>query len=221
MWEETIGGMQNKTRQNRTKLQHKLQIRSRGNDQPGDLGEPPENASSQTSLFYLKSRFCPGLIGFWFFFYPIHLYFLAGFISPSLQSFQVDVFSVLIWVIVWGAGRRSGLPKQWLVLVLETSNSHRMSEELPAVGAGETLSWELPGGRGLRTGKEVGDWIRYMHKYLTEVPRWGGLSQACGRGRNRLEFEEESKYFGIFREGRPNSRTGSSSVTKIATARVF
>lgn len=62
MWEETIGGMQNKTRQNRTKLQHKLQIRRKGNDQPGDLGEPPENASSQTSLFYLKSRFCSGLI---------------------------------------------------------------------------------------------------------------------------------------------------------------
>lgn len=100
MWEETIGGMQNKT-----KLQQKLQIRRKGSNQPVDLREPPENPPSQTLLFYLKSCFCPGLIGFGSFYYPFHLYFLSGFISLSLQPLKADIFSMLMLVIIWGRNR--------------------------------------------------------------------------------------------------------------------
>ena len=38
MWEEAIGGIQNKT-----EPQQKPQIRRKGNNQPADLGEPCEN----------------------------------------------------------------------------------------------------------------------------------------------------------------------------------
>lgn len=100
-----------KTKQNKTSTQTANQEKRKQSTCWPWRRTPWKSSQSDFTILF-KILFLSWVDSFWFFFYLFHLYFLSGFISPSLWSHKTDVFSVLMSVIVWGGSRRcSGLLK--------------------------------------------------------------------------------------------------------------